>query len=198
MFHFIKGRLDYVGEDFIVLENRDIGYKIFTSLATVSDINGDKEQVTIYTQMVVREDDISLYGFSSREELKMFQLLTTVSGVGAKVGLGILSSIQHQKLAEMIFSEDVTGLTKAHGVGKKTAQRIILELKEKIHAQDLTMEGKSVVMPKSGGDLLHEAVDALVSLGYGKNEAIAAIAEVSESSSSLEQFIKNALRILAR
>lgn len=198
MFHFIKGKLDYVGEDFIVLENRDIGYKIFTSLATVSDISGNKDPVTIYTQMVVREDDISLYGFSSREELKMFQLLTTVSGVGAKVGLGILSSIQHQKLAEMIFSEDVTGLTKAHGVGKKTAQRIILELKEKIHTQDLTMEGIAAVMPKAGGGLLHEAVEALISLGYGKNEAMAAAAEVSESSSNVEEFIKNALRVLAR
>ena len=198
MFHFIKGRLDYIGEDFIVLDNRDIGYKIFTSMTTVSDIGGDKDLITMYTQMVVREDDISLYGFSSREELKMFQLLTTVSGVGAKVGLGILSSIQHQKLAEVIFSEDIIGLTKAHGVGKKTAQRIILELKEKIHSQNLTMEGKIGTTPKAGGDLLYEAIEALVSLGYGKNEATAAIAEVAESSSTLEEFIKNALRVLAR
>ncbi|SHI51114.1 Holliday junction DNA helicase subunit RuvA [Geosporobacter subterraneus DSM 17957] len=198
MFHFIKGRVDYIGDDFIVLENRDIGYKIFTSLTTVSDIGADKGEVTIYTQMVVREDDISLYGFLSREELKMFQLLTTVSGVGAKVGLGILSSIHYQKLAEMIYSEDVTGLTKAHGVGKKTAQRIILELKEKIRTQELTMEGKTVMPPKYGGDIVHEAIEALVSLGYGKNEAASAVSESAESCSNLEQIIKNALKVLAR
>ncbi|MEW9124443.1 MAG: Holliday junction branch migration protein RuvA [Thermotaleaceae bacterium] len=197
MFHFIKGNPDFFGEDFVVIENNAIGYKIFTSLTTMTSVRQLKANVMMYTQLVVREDDMSLFGFHTREELKMFQLLTTVSGVGAKVALGILSSIEHSQLAEIIHSEDVNSLTKAHGVGKKTAQRIILELKEKIDIQDVAAI-RRIEIPETLGNIQNEAVEALVALGYGKNEAELTVSQVSSENNSTEKIIKAALKTLAR
>lgn len=197
MFHFIKGNPDFFGEDFVVIENNAIGYKIFTSLTTMTSVRQLKANVMMYTQLVVREDDMSLFGFDTREELKMFQLLTTVSGVGAKVALGILSSIEHSQLAEIIHSEDVNSLTKAHGVGKKTAQRIILELKEKIDIQEVAAI-RRIEIPETLGNIQNEAVEALVALGYGKNEAELTVSQVSSENNSTEKIIKAALKTLAR
>ncbi|WP_300300648.1 Holliday junction branch migration protein RuvA [Anaerosolibacter sp.] len=198
MFEYIRGMINSFGEDYIVVDNNDIGYKIFTSLGTITTVKGRQDKVTVYTQQVVREDDISIYGFYSREELKMFQLLTTVTGVGAKVALGILSSISIGNLAGMIISEDITGLTKAQGVGKKTAQRIILELKDKIDHKVAVIEPTLIPTKLVLGDGNDEVTNALMALGYTKSEAVSAVQEVEYGSSGVEDMIRRALKVLAK
>ncbi|MBB6214851.1 Holliday junction DNA helicase RuvA [Anaerosolibacter carboniphilus] len=198
MFQYIKGTIDSFGEDYIVIENHDIGYKIYTSLETIGAVKGRQGKIIIFTQMVVREDDISVYGFSTREELKMFQLLTTVTGVGAKVALGILSSISIGNLAGMIISEDITGLTKAQGVGKKTAQRIVLELKDKIDHKLAILEPSLIPLKPTFTDANDEVVNALMALGYNRGEALAAVHEVEYGSNGVEDMIRRALKVLAK
>jgi Holliday junction DNA helicase RuvA len=190
--------IDSFGEDFIVVENNDIGYKIYTSLETITTVKGSQDRIKIYTQQVVREDDISIYGFYTREELKMFQLLTTVTGVGAKVALGILSSISIGSLAGMIISEDITGLTKAQGVGKKTAQRIILELKDKIDHKLAVIEPTLIPTKPISGDIHDEVTNALIALGYTRSEATSAVQEVEYGSNGVEDMIRRALKVLAK
>ncbi|MFZ5965750.1 MAG: Holliday junction branch migration protein RuvA [Bacillota bacterium] len=198
MYQYIKGILAFSGEDFVVIENNGIGYRIHTSNFSMSDLGQADDRVTLFTQLIVREDDMTLYGFSTKEELKMFQLLTTVSGVGPKVAVGILSSIAFSKLVSIIMNGDVTSLTKAHGVGKKTAQRIILELKEKV---DL----KSTISVTTLDDIFYgdaeeddEVVTALITLGYGKAEAQQAVNQVKTQAANVEDMMKKALRILAK
>ncbi len=131
MFEYIKGTVADVAIDRIVVEVNGIGYRINSSTHSVSDAKrGD--QVIIYTHLVVREDELSLYGFTSREELVMFQKLISVSKIGPKVASGILSTYSPSKLGAYILSNDVSAIAKSPGVGKKTAERIVLELKDKI------------------------------------------------------------------
>lgn len=197
MFEYIKGKLEFVGEDYVVIDNNDIGYKINTSNLTIADLNNQTEKVILYTNLIVREDDMSIYGFSMREELKMFQLLITVSGVGPKVALGILSSIQINELVETIVSEDIKGLTKAQGVGKKTAQRIILELKDKVskNVAGLNIDHVSDINVLNEDE--NEAIEALVALGYGKSVAKTVVSTVKDSCKDTQDMIKKALRFLA-
>lgn len=198
MFQYIKGNLEFVGEDYIVIDNHDIGYKIYTSHLSISELKAKGEKVKVYTQIMIRDEDITIYGFSTREELKMFQLLMTVTSVGAKVALGILSSVPLGKLVGVILSEDIQGLTKAQGVGKKTAQRIILELKDKVDPSMAVFELSFIPTPQMAGDDADEAVNALVALGYGKTEALTAVSEAKTVSVNVEDMIKKALRLLAK
>lgn len=197
---FIKGNVDYIEEGYIVIENNEIGYKIMTSSLSISQLTAKDEKVTVYTQMIVREDDISLCGFATRNELQVFQLLTTVNGVGTKVALGILSAIPYIELAKIIINGDTIALTKAPGVGKKTAQRIILELKDKIQkkielgsSNKLSIDIANVSL-NNGND---EALDALITLGYTRNEAKSALEKI-DASLSVEEIIKQALKLLMK
>src|SRR3712207_5937323 len=131
MIGYIKGIIEEIGLDYIVIDNSGIGYKLAVSTNTLGQVSMGQE-VKIYTKMIVREDDISLCGFYSREEEEMFRLLTSVSKIGTKVGMGILSFATPAKIQNIIASSDVTAMSKAPGVGKKTAERIILELKDKV------------------------------------------------------------------
>jgi len=196
---FVKGNINHLGEGYIVIENNGIGYKINTSQLTISELNKEREDVIIYTEMIVREDDISLYGFSTRSELQMFQLLTTVNGIGTKVALGILSSFRYMDLASIILQGNVIALTKAPGVGKKTAQRIILELKDKI---DKKIDLKAVDSKLSDEynnfiDDNSEALDALISLGYSRNEVKSVLGKL-DTNLPIEELIKQALRLLMK
>lgn len=199
MFDYIKGYVEHVDEDYIVLESNEIGYHIITSLTTISELMHHTEKVCIYTEMVVREDSITLCGFSTRNELKMFKLLTSVSGVGTKVGIAILSSIPYTSLYTILISGDVNALTKANGVGKKTAQRIILELKDKVK--------KVMHISVDHGDVIQEALDidhtnfedakaALMSLGYSHGEINEAVSGIETLNLSTEDIIKLALKNL--
>ncbi len=200
MIDFIKGNIDYVGEGYIVIENNEIGYKIMTSSFTISDLATDNNKAIVYTEMIVREDAISLCGFATRNELQVFQLLTTVNGVGTKVALGILSAIPYIELARTIINGDASTLIKAPGVGKKTAQRIILELKDKIQKKiELTSIDKLNIevgnVNVSNGN--SEALDALITLGYTKNEAKGVLEKI-DVNLPIEEIIKQALRLLMK
>ena len=195
MIDYIKGKLAHVAGDVIVVENNGIGYKIYTSSVSVSDFTVPGEEVIVYTEMIVREDAISLVGFSSREELQMFQLLTSVSGVGTKVGIGILSSLPYGNLIGLIASSDVKSLTSAQGVGKKTAERIVLELKDKVpKAFSIQPSDVNEIQVDSGTQ--KDALDALLSLGYTRSEAQAVLKQIDISHMTIEDIIKTALRKL--
>lgn len=200
MYDYIKGTIEYISEDYMVIENHGMGYKVMTSSFSMADLNGMDGEVVVYTQMIVREDDISLCGFSSRHELTMFKLLTSVSGIGTKVALAVLSSIGVYDLASVIVSGDVNTLVKAPGVGKKTAQRVILELKDKIDKKlksdafpvgDIKMPQPVMVTSSQ-----REALEALIALGYSNDEAETVIARIDTTDKNTEAIIKEALRII--
>ena len=177
MIHYIKGSLVHVDLDYAVIECNGIGYRIATSSTSI--------------------DAISLVGFSSPEELKMFQLLTSVSGVGTKVGIAILSSLPYTKVANAIHEKDLKTLTSAQGVGKKTAERMLLELKDKV-AVFSTKTGhlESPDLDTSLEAQNDDALLALVSLGYTRNEAQAVLSKLDVSSMRTEDILKMALKAL--
>ncbi|MCT4605388.1 MAG: Holliday junction branch migration protein RuvA [Marinisporobacter sp.] len=198
MYEYIKGTLAFIGEEYVVIDNRDIGYKIYTSGSSIAHLKTELEKVIVYTQLIVRDDDMSIFGFATKEELKMFQLLTTVTGIGPKVALGILSSIPMSELIGIIVSEDIKGLTKAQGVGKKTAQRIILELKEKVDQKLATFKPTLIPKVEAVDDNTEEAVSALIALGYTKVEAKRAVDYVKDSCKNIEEIIKKGLKFLSK
>ena len=139
MFSYLKGYLTQKGQNFAVIEVSGIGFKVYTSATTLQSISASEENspVTFYTYLYIKEGIMDLYGFSSQEELNMFELLISVSGVGAKGAIAILSSLTPSKLAVSLVTNDVASIKKASGIGPKTAQRIILELKDKIKNEEL-------------------------------------------------------------
>jgi len=143
LFAYIRGRLEYKNNDFLIVESNGVGYRIFTSLSTISGIGEIGQEVKVYTYLYVREDVISLYGFLTQEELNVFELLISVSGVGPKAAVSVLSAISPSRFSLAVITDDVKTLTKAQGIGKKIAQRIILELKDKIKKEQLTEYAQS-------------------------------------------------------
>ena len=197
MYAYIRGKLEYKYNDCVVIEANGVGYEIITSLSTIEKLGSIGEEVKVYTTLYVREDVMALYGFSTREELKMFELLRTVSGIGPKVAVSVLSSISPSNFALAVITDDIKTLTKVQGVGKKTAQRMILELKDKIKKEQLTslavdqseisdMDGKSSKRT--------EAVNALMVLGYTASEAEKAVLAAYSEDADLELIIKDALK----
>lgn len=200
MFQYIRGDIVETGVDYIVVENGSIGYLINTSKASLVDIGKDISNRTIYTHLNVREDDLSLYGFTSKEELDMFRLLQTVSKIGPRVGLGVLSTLNTLDIKIAILNEDAAALSKSPGIGKKTAERMILELKDKVHVdQEERSKGKlSLDMESGPSNSSDEVTDALMSLGYSQSEVIGALSRVGISGKSTEELIKLALRELSK
>lgn len=199
MLDYIKGYVEYVGDGYIVVETNDIGYKIKTSTTTIADLSHHGEKVCIYTVMVVREDSITLCGFSSKNELTMFNLLTSVSGVGTKVGSAILSSIPYTSLYTIILSGDVKALTQANGVGKKTAERIVLELRDKVKkAMHISISNGEVIQEVLDMDhtAFEDAKEALLSLGYSHTEINNAVSGIETQNLTTEDIIKLALKNL--
>ncbi len=200
MYEYIKGTVEYISEGYVVIENHGMGFKINTSSFTIADLNGMEDEVIVYTQMIVREDDISLCGFSSRHELTLFRMLTSVSGIGTKVALAVLSSIGVYDLASVIASGDVNTLVKAPGVGKKTAQRVILELKDKVDKQlssvALSVGSINAPAPVSVTSNQREALEALISLGYSSDEAEQVIGRIDTTDKDTEGIIKEALSLI--
>ena len=191
MYSYIKGTIEEIGLTNIVIENNNIGYEINVSSNTIKDLQLGK-MAKIYTKLIVREDDMSLCGFSTKEEMQMFELLTSVSKIGPKVGLGILSFGTPAQLGAYILSEDVAKLSKAPGVGKKTAERIVLELKDKIDKNNVEFEptllsNAPIAVSKD------EAVDALVALGYSPVEAKEAVDKCKKDGLNTEDIIKKSL-----
>ncbi|MBS4539675.1 Holliday junction branch migration protein RuvA [Clostridium sp. D2Q-11] len=194
MYSYIRGYIEEISEDYIVLDNNGIGYKINTSMQTMANIKLN-EEYKIFTHLHVREDDMSLYGFISKEELGLFLNLISVSKIGPKVGLGILSALSVDEVKFAIISEDPNTLSKAPGVGKKTANRMILELKDKVKDYDINkLESKPVSMNSN----IDEALDALMSLGYTKYEATNAMNKLNTENLKTQEIIKLSLNELSK
>lgn len=193
MFYYIKGTLVYTDPSSAVIDTGGVAYKMTVSASTLSQISFLKNDVKLYTYMAVREDAVDLFGFYTLEELSLFKLLITVSGVGPKAAMGVLSAFTPERFAIVVGSEDVKALSKANGVGAKTAARIILELKDKV-AKEITRSNLSTI--QSGGDLA-DAQNALMVLGYSKAEAAKALSGVP-ATIPLEDMIKEALKKLMK
>lgn len=203
MLAYIKGILEIKTKGYIVVEAGGLGYKIFMPESTIANTGNIGDKVQIYTFMRVREDDVSLYGFLTNEELRMFELLLSVSGIGAKGALGILSNITPSQFALAVISNDVTILKKVPGIGSKTAQRAILELKDKLKKeQEISIEEgeevSNIEQDIKENEKVSEAISALQVLGYSKREIVEALQTIEVTSLSVEDIIKKGLANLAK
>ena len=196
MYYYIKGTLMYKGDNYIVVDASGIGYRIFTSLECIEKSPHTGSDVTVYTYLNVREDAMELYGFYSEEERAMFLMLISVSGVGPKAGLALLSVASPQRLAAAIVMGDEKLLTKASGVGPKAAKRVILELKDKIDTDALGIDGDDGVTLSDDTEIIAdsraEAMSALVVLGYSASDAKNVLMKL-DATLTTEELIKKAL-----
>ncbi len=193
MFAHIEGIVAEKTQDAIVLDANGVGYLLNVSGATLSTAPAVGERMKLYCVLSVREDAMELFGFYSREEKKMYERLRSVSGVGARTALGILSALSVRDLTIALMSGDAAALTRVPGIGKKTAQRLVLELKDKVDGDELS--GTNVVVPKpdaAGPEA--EAIAALVALGYSGSEAAKAVARVAGETQEPDKLIFLALR----
>lgn len=203
MYSYIKGELsEIVAENHIVVENGGIGYNIYIPGQVLSLLPGVGEEVKIYTYLCVREDAFILYGFLTRDDLNVFKLLIGVSGIGPKGALAILSVMSTDDLRFAVLSDDAKAIAKAPGVGNKTAQRLIIELKDKLSLEDAFEQKLSHTQEAVSGNGLkgirNEAVEALVSLGYSSTEALKVLRDIEiTEDSSVEDILKMALKQMA-
>jgi len=190
MIGFIEGKIEQITDKFTILNVNGIGYKIFISLNTFKNLPKKGEKIKLFTHLHVREDIMDLYGFLNKEELEFFELLISISGIGPKSALNILSVAPIKSLKKAIMSGKDEVLTKVSGIGRKIAGKIILELKNKI--ADISFEDAGSVTADG------EALDALVSLGYRLNEAREALRKIPEDIKEVGKKIKEALKILGK
>lgn len=196
MFYYISGELTHKFDNFAVIDVGGVGYKIFTSGNTLSQIKAG--HVKLYTYVHVREESFDIFGFASVEELDFFELLISVSGVGPKAALAILSSLTPRELVIAIVTGDAKTISKSQGIGSKISQRIIVELKDKLKDKDTESILSAGVISVSLEPANNEAVEALVSLGYSPQEAARAVAAVQDSGLKTEEVIKQALKTIMR
>ena len=199
MISFLKGTVEAVVESAVIVECGGIGYEVLTTSSAMGKLSAMVGQVVkLHTSLQVREDGISLVGFPARDELEMFSLLCSVSGVGTKAALSILSSMSPHALMLAVVADDVAALSKAQGIGKKIAQRLALELKDKFKGVSTSAESAGGgAMPMSGGGqggARQDALDALIALGYGRSEALRAVMEVAQEDMGTEEILKLALK----
>ena len=196
MIRYIKGIIYHQMDSSIIVENSSgIGFNIMIPSGSSFYKLTDGEEVKVHTSMIVKEDDISLYGFSDREELELFELLITVSGIGAKGAMSIMSVLSPNALKLAIASGDSKSISKANGVGKKTAERIIIDLKDKVGSFDESeLDGPVDDKIFVNDDTRSEAKIALISLGYSQQEAENAISKIKGENLTIEDYIKLALK----
>ncbi len=199
MFYYLKGELTHVAENIAVIECGGVGYKLTvsaTTLASLPSITSDCPDAKLYTYMAVRDDAVELFGFYSLEELDLFKMLISISGVGPKAAMSILSLISPSALADAITSQNVKLISRAPGVGVKTAQRIVLELSGKLVTMNSAADAKggSAASVATRAPSFSEAQDALIVLGYSRAEAQNALKNVPDADKkSTEELIKAAL-----
>ncbi|MBR2721810.1 MAG: Holliday junction branch migration protein RuvA [Clostridia bacterium] len=206
MFYYLSGTLTYLDTGFAVLDVGGVGYKLTISANTHSSMPPYRSvekppQVKLYTYLAVREDGLELFGFASEHELASFKLLITVSGVGPKAALSILSLLTPEQFALAVCTDDKKTISKAVGIGPKTAARVILELKDKLMKETDTTAPISqgpAASPVGTRNKQGEAIDALVVLGYSRSEAMAAIKDIDLSSHELEEIIRLSLKKLMK
>ena len=201
MFAYIKGKLEVKTNGYIVLDVNGIGYKIFMSETAIDKLGSLGEEIKIHTYVRVREDDISIFGFNTNEELRMFELLLSVSGIGAKSSLVILSNVSVSEFALAVINNDINLLKKLPGIGPKTAQRIILELKDKLEKEkDVNINNETVKEINkviADNEKVSEAVSALKVLGYTNKEIEKALEKVDKNL-SVEDIIRQGLVNLSK
>lgn len=214
MFYYLNGKLAHLDLNFAVIDCGGVGYKLTISGTTHSALAGkaqntgtgiENSTVRLYTHMAVREDDIELFGFATETELSSFRMLISVSGVGPKAAISILSILTPEKFALAVCTDDKKAISKASGVGAKTAARIVLELRDKLQKESGAFSAgaedgfaESTADVSVGKSRLSEAIDALMVLGYSRNEAMTVLRDIDTASMNLEAIIKEALKKLMR
>lgn len=203
MISFIKGYVAETTENSVILETDSIGYEIFMTGPAIEETSRMQDKIKIYTYFHVREDTMQLYGFLSRDDLEMFRLLLNVNGIGPKAAMGVLAAITADELRFAVLSDDVKTISRAPGIGKKTAQKLILELKDKLKLEDAFekkldhQEENLSLADTSLRDSRQEAVEALTALGYSSTNALRAVRQVSEETGEdVEAILKAALKQL--
>ncbi len=194
MISYIKGTVEFCGADFAIVECSGIGYRIHMPLTQLTGLPKVGSEVKVFTYMYIREDILDLYGFISQEALSLFELLISVNGVGPKAAMSILSALEPSSLIAAISGGDHKSISGAQGIGAKTAQRIVLELKDKVGKSPVT--ASDIPSPVLEGNAVNEAISALVALGYSYNESKAAVS--GAEASTTEELIKYGLKMLMR
>ena len=208
MYAYIRGRLDSVRHDGVVVEAGGVGYRILTAPSIMSRLPPANSEVRLYTHFIVREDAQALYGFITKEELNMFETLLTVSGVGPKASLALVSALQPSQFGLAVLTEDYKMLTRAQGVGAKLAQKIAFELRDKMK-KEVSVAGGGLMAPAGAADArggagiaehgkFGDAVEALIVLGCSAAEANIAVSAVYKDEQALEEIIRGALAELGR
>jgi len=188
---FLRGRLEAREPGAVVLDVGGVGYEVAVSAPTAASLGAPGAEVRLRTRLIVREDALLLYGFADRAEMEVFDLLTAITGIGPKLALAVLSVLPPQRLARAVADEDVTAITAVPGVGKKTAQRIVLELRDKLSSGG---PQAPVPSPAAGDEAAAQAVAALVGLGFSQPEAARAVASIAEPPSDPAELVRQALR----
>lgn len=191
MISYLEGKIIDKSEKFFTVNVGGVGYRVFSHEGVLEKIPTVNQSVSIWTHLYVREDTLDLYGFLSQEELDFFETLISITGIGPKSALGILEVAPVMSLKQAIVSEDETFFTKVSGVGKKTAQRLILELKNKLSKKIAPVKG-------SDSEQMGEALEALISLGYNQRDARRALQEIPKDIKSVEAKVKSALKLLGK
>lgn len=195
MYSYIKGKITEIGESYIVVEAGGIGYELSVSANAMSEFAARDGEVKVYCYLSVREDGVSLFGFASEREKAMFLKLVAVSGVGPKLALTVLGGMTTEQFAAAVIGSDIKALSKIKGVGKKTAERIALELRDKVSKDYETVNpGEFTVAETVTVDVNEDAVLALMTLGYSKQESEAAVSRVQKDGMTLEQLVYAALK----
>ncbi len=205
MIALLKGIIEALDTNSVLLDVNGVGYEVFASARTLSKIGGIGEATKLYIHTHVREDHIHLFGFADTQEKEWFNILTTVQGVGAKMGLNILSSIPAENIATIIAAQDKAALTQISGVGPKLAGRLLTELKDKAGKMALSTPISSITTSSNTqqtssltpSNTAQDAVSALVNLGYGQTEAFSAIAKISDQSDNVQTLITLGLKELS-
>lgn len=204
MIAFLKGEVADMTEGSVILDVNGVGYEVLVPGQLLSMLEGIGQSLKLYTYMQVREDAVVLFGFLTRDDLQMFRMLIGVNGVGPKAGLGILSALGADDLRFAILADDAKKIAKTPGIGAKTAQKIILELKDKLDLEDAFEKklASDKLSPESaaaaGSVVVQEAVEALVALGYGSTEALKVVRSVKPTDDmDVEDILKEALRKMA-
>ena len=180
MFNYISGSLAHTGRDFVVVDNHGIGWQISVPSTVINRLQGAAGEVKLFTYLAVREDDMQLYGFVDSDELALFKLLLSVSGIGPKAALGVLSTLSATEFHLAVIHENVKALTRVPGVGPKSAKRLIIELKEKVSALGLPNTKTAAFTPSGDSDALQDTLEALLSLGYSGTEVQAVLLSITD------------------
>ena len=196
MIYNVKGKLTYTDPNFAVVECGGVGFKCFVSMTTLKELPSIGNEVNLYTYMSVREDALDLFGFYETDELEAFKLLISVSGIGPKAAIAILSVLSPSQLSVAVSSGDVRAITMAQGVGKKTAERVVLELKDKMVGLGGSAQAVQNVQSVAASGAAQEAVEVLVSLGFNQSDA-ATVVGAMDKSLSVDDMVRKGLRELS-